>query len=75
MLAKRSPQQFRDADHLVVELDHLSIHVPTPRESQKLIGQLRSEICGVLRLLEQRLRLVALEMQFGERQRKGAVAR
>ena len=63
VLAERPPQHVGDADHLIVELDDLSIHVPAARKRQKLIGQLRSEHRCVLCFLEQDLLLVAGQLQ------------
>jgi hypothetical protein len=65
-LAERPAQHVGDADDVVVELDDLSIHMPSTRKGQKLIGELRSEYGRVLRLLEQQLVLVPIQLLIQE---------
>jgi hypothetical protein len=66
MLAERTAQHVGCADHLVIERDDLGVHVPAPRKSQQLIGELRTQEGRVLRFLEQCLLLIAIELQFEE---------
>lgn len=47
-------------------VDDLAIHMPLPRKGQKLIGELGSEHRRALRLLEQHLLLIAIQLPVQE---------
>ena len=51
---------------MVVELDDLGIHVPASRECQQLIGEPRAEHRRLLRLLQQDLLFIAVQLRVQE---------